>query len=205
MDESGRWIPVSSSAGGIAVGNGERILYTEESSSAIAWMDREGKRGVFPCEGRVFVPRAGKRRGDVLCVKVQWVNSSYGREGAPAPVPLSMRWMNAEGSPLGPWRNLDLAANPYRSSSERKLIGLLDEEPVIVIENLRETSDADSFPGKECTYFVLDDASPRSIGKSVLVDKHPPYTRAEHVHCDEPEVIREALGPIQLTRVEAGP
>ncbi len=200
----GEWAVVSDNADAMSIARGERVLFMSAAAQGppeIRWIDRGGASGRFSCQGDIHARKKGA--DELLCLDFTGVESSFGEPRRE--VPVSLRWVDANGALLARRKpqELVLPANPYRSWSERHFLGFVDGEPAVVVENGRTTSDADSFPGKECSYFVLGAGGVRRIGSPVVVDKHPPYVAAAHTSCTEAAVLELALPGITLERGES--
>jgi hypothetical protein len=183
-DRAGTWTTVSDRERALAVCDSKRVVYSSRQ-----WIDGDDASGDVPCDGSLYLPTEGRRRGQMLCVKVEVASSKL----TTTPVPMAIHWIDPCRMVAGPVQDLTLAPSPYDAWSERDVIGFVDDEAVIAVENQRPTTDDDYFPGKECTYFSLGPAGRRALGKPVLVDKHAPYVKAEHEHCTEADVVRGAL------------
>jgi hypothetical protein len=176
----GHWITRSDVGEAMVLAGGSRILFVN-ADRTFHWVDRDGHEGLFACDGDVFAHDRGRT---IVCVNLQAAES--GAKGKP--IVGSLQWVDESGKPLHDRQELVLPANPSSSWSERRLIGFVNGEPLFMHETSR-SDPYDTFPGKDCTYFVLGAEGLRPLGRPFLVDKHRPYEAAEYQYCDDRRVL----------------
>lgn len=184
---NGQWVQVSDDAEARAIDGGKRVVYFGNSDPQRRLMEiaRDGDPKSFACDGQLFA----KRDGRLLCVALRPAES-----GLSSSIPVDVSRLTAAGEPMGVAEHFELPGNPNKTWSERHVVGLLDDHPVIIVETGR-TSLTETFPGDDCALYALEQP-PRAVGQSMLVGKHAPYEKARFEHCVE--VVDLMRGPIEF-------
>ncbi len=182
---NGHWVKVSDDAEARAIDGGKRVVYF--GNARLMELRKDSEPTPFACNGQLFA----KHDGQLLCVELRPAES-----GVSSSIPVEVTRLTAAGESTGDAERFELPGNPNKTWSERHVIGLLHEHPVIVVETGR-TSATETFPGNDCALYTLEQP-PRTVGKPMLVGRHAPYQAARFEHCDERDVIDLMRGSIEF-------
>jgi hypothetical protein len=186
---NGKWVELSNYSEARAIDDGKRVVYIgpSERQNRLMTITKDSAPEPFACDGMLFA----KRDKQLLCIVYEPAES-----GLSTSIPIEVMRLSAAGEPQGAAEHFELPGNPNKGWSERHVVGLLNDRPVVVVETGRMSS-TETFPGDDCALYMLEQP-PQTVGKPMLVGKHPPYQRARFEHCVEPEVIDLMRGAITL-------